>query len=49
VSDEIAVGSTGFTKKLTLGLSTAQIWKFLVRFVCPAVIVLVLLNTLGVF
>ncbi|AFL82981.1 SNF family Na+-dependent transporter [Belliella baltica DSM 15883] len=47
--DEIAIGSPSFKKKLFFGLSAGNIWAFFIRYVCPIVIGLVLLNLFGVF
>ncbi|MCH7401021.1 sodium-dependent transporter [Belliella kenyensis] len=47
--DEIALGSPGFKKKIIFGISPGQIWVIFIRFVCPIVIGLVLLNLFGVF
>jgi NSS family neurotransmitter:Na+ symporter len=44
---EIADGSPGFTKPLIGGVSLAQIWSVFVAFICPIVILAVLLNMLG--
>ena len=49
VSDEISEGAPIFQKKLVFGLTPAVIWVFFIRFVCPAVIGLVLINMIGVF
>lgn len=49
IADEIALGSNGFTKKTALGFSFHQLWIFFIKFVCPIVMILVLLNMLGVF
>jgi NSS family neurotransmitter:Na+ symporter len=48
---EINLGAEKFTIKsaLFLGFSPAQIWVFFIRFVCPIVIGLVLLDLFGVF
>lgn len=47
--DEIAIGAPGFKKKILFGISPGQLWVFFIRFVCPLVIGLVLLNLFGVF
>jgi len=46
--DEIEKGCPWFTKPLVAGITPAAVWAFFIRFVCPVVILLVLLNTLGV-
>ena len=45
VVDEIGYGSSYFRQ----GSWPALLWKVMIRFVCPAVIVIVFLNSLGVF
>jgi NSS family neurotransmitter:Na+ symporter len=47
--DEIAIGAPNFKKKILFGLSAGNIWVFFIRYVCPIVIGLVLLNLFGVF
>ncbi len=49
IADEIAVGAPGFKNSKILGISPSQIWVFAIRFVCPLIIGLVVLNVLGVF
>lgn len=46
--DEIENGAEGFKTKKTLGLAPYKIWLFTIRFVCPIIIVLVLLSVLGI-
>jgi NSS family neurotransmitter:Na+ symporter len=46
--DEIAQGTPGFTDGRVLGVVPARIWLFTIRFVCPVIIVLVVLSVLGV-
>ncbi|MDL5045067.1 sodium-dependent transporter [Oscillatoria amoena NRMC-F 0135] len=46
---EISEGSPYFTGTKILGLTPAQIWSFFIRFVCPVVIVVVILNQFNVF
>ncbi|MBX2962272.1 MAG: sodium-dependent transporter [Cyclobacteriaceae bacterium] len=48
VSDEIGLGSTFYHKKLVFGVSPSQLWVFFIKFICPIVILLVLLATIGV-
>jgi NSS family neurotransmitter:Na+ symporter len=48
LSNEIAAGAPGFNKTLFGVMSPATIWKFFIRFVCPVVIGLVLLSTIGI-
>ena len=47
--DEIEQGLPGFKTKKIIGVTGSQIWKFMVRFVCPLIIGIVILNMLGVF
>ena len=47
--DEITLGAPGFMTSRILGFSPAQIWVFAIKFVCPVIIGLVVLNVLGVF
>jgi neurotransmitter:Na+ symporter, NSS family len=42
-SEEIALGNPGF-----LGIQS-QVWSFILKFLCPVVILLVLLNSIGLF
>jgi len=49
ISDEIAEGAPFFKKELVAGITPAAIWRFFIRFVCPAVIGLVLINMMGIF
>lgn len=49
VIDEIAQGSPGFVTQKIAGFTPAQIWTFFIRFVCPIVILVVILNMFGVF
>jgi len=44
VIDEINEGSPYFKTTMLAGL-----WKFFVRFVCPVIILLVVMNVVGVF
>ena len=46
---EIQQGSPGFTTPILFGLSPASIWRFALRFLCPVIILLVILNMFGVF
>ena len=45
---EIEQGCLWFTKPFIGGISPSGVWAFFIKFVCPIVISLVLLNTLGV-
>ena len=47
--EEMSTGCEWFSKpfKLLFGMSPATIWVFFIRYICPAVIALVLCNTLG--
>jgi neurotransmitter:Na+ symporter, NSS family len=47
--DEIALGAPSFKKPLFMGLTAGKIWIFFIRYICPLVIGLVLLNLFGVF
>ena len=46
---EIELGCPWFSKPLIGGISPACVWAVFIKFVCPIVISLVLLNTLGLF
>lgn len=46
---EIEQGCPWFTKPLIGGISPSGVWAFFIKYVCPIVISLVLLNTLGIF
>lgn len=48
VAAEIGTGAPGFQKPLIGNLSPLVLWKFFIRFVCPLVIGLVLLSTIGI-
>jgi NSS family neurotransmitter:Na+ symporter len=45
--EEIGHGAPWFSTKRILGISAGQVWVFMVRIICPLVIGLVILNTLG--
>ncbi|MCU0419621.1 MAG: sodium-dependent transporter [Cyclobacteriaceae bacterium] len=47
--DEIAQGSPRFTQPIIGGLTRARLWTFTLRFVCPVVIGLIILNLFGAF
>ncbi len=47
--DEIALGAPRFLTDRILGFSPAQIWVFAIKYICPVIIGLVVLNVLGVF
>ncbi len=47
--DELASGAPLFKKKILFGASPGDFWSFFIRFVCPIVIILVLLNLLDIF
>jgi NSS family neurotransmitter:Na+ symporter len=47
--DEIENGLPGFKTKKFIGVTGSQLWKFMVRIVCPLIIVIVILNMFGVF
>ena len=44
---EISEGCPWFTQPMVAGISPAQIWAFFVKYICPVVISLVLVNALG--
>ena len=46
---EIEQGCPWFTKPVIGGISPSGVWAFFIKFLCPIVISLVLLNTLGIF
>jgi NSS family neurotransmitter:Na+ symporter len=49
VAEEIGHGSESFQKPLVGSLSPASLWIFFIRYVCPIIITLVVLNMIGVF
>ncbi|CAN5555239.1 hypothetical protein BH10BAC4_BH10BAC4_04980 [soil metagenome] len=49
VVDEIDAGSPFFKAGSIFGMSPARIWTFFIRFICPIIIGLVVLNVVGVF
>ncbi len=46
---EINLGSPYFTTAKIFGATLAQIWSFFIRFICPLVILIVILNQFNVF
>lgn len=44
---EISTGATFFEKNIVKGFTYSQLWMFFIKFVCPLVIVLVLLSKVG--
>jgi len=46
---EIAQGMPSFTSGKILGIAPYKIWLFMIRFVCPIIIGIVILNMFGVF
>jgi len=48
LADEIGQGSTIFSKKIVGDFTWSNLWIFFIKFVCPMVIALVLLSTIGV-
>ncbi|MBX2965740.1 MAG: sodium-dependent transporter [Cyclobacteriaceae bacterium] len=46
--DEIANGAPGFKDGKILGIAPYRVWLFTIRFVCPIIIVLVVLSVLGI-
>ncbi|QOI98732.1 MAG: sodium-dependent transporter [Flammeovirgaceae bacterium] len=49
IISEINEGSPYFTSVKIMGVTPAQIWSFFIRFVCPIVIIVVILNQFNVF
>ena len=49
LADEIEKGMPSFKTGSILGIAPYKIWLFMVRFVCPVIIGLVILNMIGVF
>jgi len=49
IIEEISSGSPYFNTKKIAGVTPAQIWTFFIRFVCPLVILIVILNQFNVF
>ena len=47
--EEISEGCPWFKEPLLAGYSPAQVWAFFVKYICPVVISLVLVNALGLF
>ncbi len=47
--DEIALGMPSFKTGRILGIAPYKIWLFMIRFVCPIIIGIVILNMSGVF
>ena len=47
--EEISEGCPWFKQPLLAGYSPAQVWAFFVKYICPVVISLVLVNALGLF
>lgn len=48
LADEIGTGAPIFSKKIVGTLTPAQLWIFFIKYVCPIVIGLVLLSTIGI-
>jgi neurotransmitter:Na+ symporter, NSS family len=48
IADEVAVGSENFQKPILLGLTAHKLFVFFIKFICPIVITLVLLNMMGI-
>lgn len=49
IAKEIGLGSRRFNQPLVFGLTPSALWVFFVKYVCPIVISLVLLNLVGIF
>ena len=49
IVDEIEKGAPGFKSSRILGMAPFKIWVFTIRFVCPIIIGLVILNMFGAF
>ncbi|GIV37870.1 MAG: hypothetical protein KatS3mg032_2249 [Cyclobacteriaceae bacterium] len=48
LADEISQSAPFFNKTLIGNITPARLWIFFIRYVCPVVIGLVLLSTIGV-
>lgn len=46
---ELSEGTPGFATKKIAGVTPAQVWTFFIRFVCPLVIIVVILNQFNIF
>lgn len=46
--DEIEIGTPGFKTGKILGIAPYRIWVYTIRFVCPVIIILVVLSVLGI-
>jgi len=46
--DEIEIGTPGFKTGSILGIAPYRIWVYTIRFVCPVIIILVVLSVLGI-
>jgi NSS family neurotransmitter:Na+ symporter len=49
LADEIELGMPAFKTTKIMGIPLYKIWMFMVRFVCPVIIGLVIMNMVGVF
>lgn len=49
IIEELTSGSPFFVKSMVAGITPAQIWSFFLRYVCPLVIIIVILNQFNVF
>lgn len=48
IADEVGIGNDFFSKPILLGISPSKLFIFFIKFVCPIVISLVLLNMMGI-
>jgi NSS family neurotransmitter:Na+ symporter len=46
--DEIEFGAEGFKSNKIMGVVPARLWVFTIRYICPVIIVLVVLSVLGI-
>ncbi len=49
ITAELSEGTPNFTKPVIGGISPAQVWSFFVRYICPIVIIVVILNQFNIF
>ena len=49
IISELNEGSPFFTGTKVLGITPARLWTFFVRYVCPIVIIIVILNQFNIF
>ncbi|GAB1446708.1 MAG: sodium-dependent transporter [Cyclobacteriaceae bacterium] len=46
---ELSAGTPGFATKKIAGVTAAQVWTFFIRFICPLVMIIVILNQFNIF